>query len=369
MGGIGGGVPESNRRPGALKPYPRSKVYNAGRTSSRYCSGIRLAQPVAMLTAAVRSRSSVISARLAVLLAMMPRVAHAHTGRAPGPHDLWEAWTQAPAVVLGCAFAAWLYWRGVRAFRRRAGRGRTIILWRRGCFAAGIIALLVALASPLDAMAAALFSAHMVQHLLLMMVAAPLLVLGDAGLVSLWGVPVHARRRIGAWWLRRRGLRGTWRMLASAPIAWTLHVAALWAWHLPSMYDRALASEWVHVLEHATFLATALLFWWVLFAPHGRRLGAGSSLVYLFGAALQSTMLGAVLALARHPLYTAHFGTTRAWGFTALEDQQLAGLLMWVPAGIVYLLALVPPALRVLRETSQRERRLAVAGASARGTP
>jgi putative membrane protein len=99
-------------------------------------------------------------------------------------------------------------------------------------------------------------------------------------------------------------------------------------------------------------------------------MSAGGALLYLFAAALHGTILGAILALARRPLYAAHFGTTRPWGFTPLEDQQLAGLLMWVPAGLVYLVALVPLALRALREPRrQGVRVLAMAGASARGTP
>lgn len=304
------------------------------------------------------------------LLALAPRAALAHPGRAIEPHDLWRAWTLAPAVLGAFVVATWLYARGLGAYRHRAGRGRVVPRWRVWCHALAWLALLVALVSPLDAMGGALFSAHMVQHLLLMMIAAPLYVAGDAMSVSLWALPVSARRAVGAWWLRHRRVRGTWRLVARPGVAWLLHVGALWLWHAPSFYDRALVDARVHVLEHVTFFATALLFWWVILRPHGRRLGAGPAVVYLFAAALQSTLLGALLALARHPLYAAHFGTTRAWGFTPLEDQQLAGLLMWVPAGLVYLTVLVPLALRMLRApAAQRPRALAVAGVSTRGTP
>jgi cytochrome c oxidase assembly factor CtaG len=259
--------------------------------------------------------------------------------------------------------------RGVRAARRRAGT-RLVAPWRTRCFALAILALIVALLSPLDALANSLFAAHMVQHLLLMMVAAPLLVLADPMTATLWALPQGTRRNVGSWWRRRRGLRAAWRLASSPGGAWVLHVLALWLWHLPTLYDRAVADGAVHVLEHLTFLVTALLFWWVPFKAHGRRVGAGTALLYLFGAVLQGTILGALLALARHPLYTAHFGTTRAWGLTPLEDQQLAGLLMWVPAGFVYLAALIPLALRVLRQPrAQGARLLAIAGVSTRGTP
>jgi putative membrane protein len=302
-------------------------------------------------------------------ICLAPNVALAHPGAALAPHDLWHAWDAAPGVLAGCAIAAALYLRGVRAVRRRAGV-RLVPPWRTGSFALALVVLLIALVSPLDALAGSLFSAHMVQHLLLVMAAAPLLVLADPMTAMLWALTPRARRGVGAWWRRRRGLRAAWRLVSSPGGAWVLHVVALWIWHVPSLYDGAVANGAVHVLEHATFLATALLFWWVPFRAHGRRIGAGTALLYLFGAVLQGTFLGALLALARHPLYTAHFGTTRAWGLTPLEDQQLAGLLMWVPAGFVYLAALVPLALRVLREPRrQGVRVLAMAGVSARGTP
>jgi putative membrane protein len=308
------------------------------------------------------------AAFIAALL-LAPRAAFAHPGASLAPHDVWSAWNFAPAVLGGCAVALVAYLRGLRALWARAGAGRVVSARRAACYALGWLTLLVALVSPLDPMGAVLFSAHMVQHLLLMMAAAPLFVLGDPLTASLWVFPIGVRRGVGAWWLRRRSLRALWRGVSTPGVAWTLHVVTLWVWHAPSLYDRALADERVHVVEHLAFFATALLFWWALFAPHGRRLGSGAGVVYLFAAALQGTILGAVLTLARHPLYTAHFGTTRAWGLTPLEDQQLAGLLMWVPAGAIYLAALIPLALRILREPrDQGVRTLAMVGVSARGT-
>jgi putative membrane protein len=304
---------------------------------------------------------------LLALLAIAPP-AWAHPGRALAPHDAWRAWTFAPAVLATGAIAAWAY--GLRSARRRAGRARVVAPWRAGCYALAWVALLLALVSPLDAMGGVLFSAHMVQHLLLMMVAAPLFVLGDPMTATLWALPPSARRAAGAWWLRRAALRRAWRLVSAPGAAWLLHAGALWLWHVPALYDRALADERLHVVEHLSFFATALLFWWVLLKPRGRRLGSGAALAYLFAAGLQGTMLGAALALLRRPLYAAHFGTTRAWGLTPLEDQQLAGLLMWVPAGFVYLAALVPLVLHATREPRpQGVRALTVGGVSARGTP
>jgi putative membrane protein len=290
----------------------------------------------------------ILFARVA-LLTLSPAVARAHAGRAPEPHDLWSAWTLAPVVLLGLGACTLLYIRGLRALHARARRSNIIPRWRSNSFLGGVAALFIALISPIDAVGAALFSVHMLQHLLLVVVAAPLLLMSDPLFVSLWALPLQWRRRVGRFWRRATTLRAAWRTLRVAPVAWTVHVAMLWVWHLPSLYESALRNEAVHVLEHSTFFLTALLFWWLLVAPHGRRLGVGSAMMYLFAAALQCTILGAVMTFARHPWYPSHYATTRAWGLTPLEDQQLAGLLMWIPAGLVYVAALVPVLIPVLR--------------------
>jgi len=296
-------------------------------------------------------------------LAVLPRVAWAHAGRAPEPHDLWTTWTFAPTVIGGLALACALYARGVRALWRSAGVGRGVPAWRVACFAGGIATLAVALLSPIDGVATALFVVHMIQHMLLVVVAAPLLVLGDPALASLWALGIDARRGVGGWWRTQRMLPALWGTLRRPLVAFTLHVAALWLWHLPTFYDAALRNEGIHVAEHVSFLATALLFWYPIADPHPRRrFGIGVATLYLFAAGLQCTLLGALITMARHPWYVGHYATTAAWGLTPLEDQQLAGLVMWIPAGLVYLVALVATVLPALREAR-------MVGVSARGTP
>jgi putative membrane protein len=277
-----------------------------------------------------------------------------HINLAPEPHDLWSAWTWSPTVLVGLAAGAWLYGRGLRALWARAGRGRVVSGWRAASYFAGLGSVFVALVSPVDALGDALFFIHMVQHLLLIMVAAPLIVLGDPVTVTLWAFPLRWRRRIGLAFSRPRWLRTAWGALTVAPIAWAIHVVTVWLWHAPIFYEMALQSEAVHEFEHATFFVTALLFWWLLFAPHGRRLSIGAKVAYLFAAMLQGTILGAVITFARHPWYWSYFGTTKAWGLTPLEDQQLAGLIMWIPAGLVYLAALLPLLAGALAEQERR---------------
>jgi putative membrane protein len=299
----------------------------------------------------------------------MPVTASAHPGRAIEPHDLWSAFTLSPMVIVGLLLAVCVYARGVRTLWHAAGRGRGITAWRVAAYYVGLILAAVALLSPIDALGEALFSGHMVQHMLLVVAAAPCLTLGDPLTATLWALPLRARRSLGLAWRRARLPRALWRQLRRPVVLWVLHVGALWLWHLPTFYDAALRDGAVHVLEHATFLLTALLFWLPLADPHPRRrLGAGVATLYLFTAALQCTLLGALITFAPRPWYFGHLGTTAAWGLSPLEDQQLAGLIMWIPAGLSYLIALVPSVLPALRAPSQWPLP-AAAGVSVRGTP
>jgi putative membrane protein len=180
---------------------------------------------------------------------------------------------------------------------------------------------------------------------------------------------VPARRSVTAWWRRARVVPAIWRVLRLPLVAWTLHVGTLWVWHLPSLYGAALRDERVHVAEHAAFFLTALVFWYpIVERARSRRYGFGTTVFYLFAAGLQCTVLGAAITFARRPWYVGHYGTTAAWGLTPLEDQQLAGLIMWIPASLAYLVALVPSVLPVLR-SGPRWSDPTAAGVSARGTP
>jgi putative membrane protein len=296
----------------------------------------------------------------------------AHEGRPIEPHDLWSAWNWEPAVVVAIALAAWAYARGTRAVWRRAGVGRGVRRWQAVAFAGGMAALFVALVSPLHAMGEALFSAHMVQHLLLMLVAAPLLALCAPVVAFLWALPPTWRRALALRRNRSTRLRGIGRSLMHPLTAWVASTLALWVWHVPFYYDAAVRLEAVHAIEHVTFFLTALLFWWALVEPAGVfRRARGAALVYLFAAAMHSAILGALLTLAPRPWYTAHLDTTGAWGLSPLDDQEIAGGIMWVPANLVYLAALALVLVAWLRDSERRveraERRPAGAGGGSGG--
>jgi putative membrane protein len=286
---------------------------------------------------------------------LVQAVVLAHPGLPPEPHDLPTAWSLKPTLLLGLAIGAWAYGRGVRALWRRAGRGRGLARWRVLAFAAGMLCLLLALVSPVDALGAALFSAHMFQHALLVLVAGPLLVLGMPPTSLLWALDEPARRRVGGWWRQRSILRRAWRAVSHPASAWALHAAALWLWHLPVPYQAALTNDAVHLAEHASFLGTALLFWWAVLGggPHAQ-LNPALGVLYLFTFSIQGGILGALMTFTSEPWYPAYAATTAPWGLSPLQDQQLAGVIMWIPGGLIYLVAALIPLALLLEAGNER---------------
>lgn len=245
-----------------------------------------------------------------------------HAGEPIRVHDVLSQWTLDPLTVGGLAVWVLLYARG-RAVSRKA----SCMFWSGWC------ALLIALLSPLHALSEWLFSAHMVQHTILIAIAAPLIVLGRPILAVLYGIE--------SGWARSVTSHRTARLvakIAQCPVgaAFGIHSITIWVWHLPALYNAALASQLLHALQHISFFATALLFWNAILAPARRRIGLGKGVVYLFAIASHTALLGALITLAPR-IWVGRYGVTAPlFGITALEDQQIAGLIMWVPAGLLY---------------------------------
>ncbi|AZO28728.1 cytochrome c oxidase assembly protein [Mesorhizobium sp. M1B.F.Ca.ET.045.04.1.1] len=267
---------------------------------------------------------------LSVVLAPTAQFAHGWDQEADG-------WSLSAVTIILLGIALLLYAAGVARLWRRAGMGRGVTWWRLACFATGWALLVVALMSPLHELGERLFTAHMVEHEVLMVVAAPSLVLSGPLGVMLWAFPPAVRRSLASarWW----PLRSAWRGLTEPASATILHGLALWLWHMPILFDAALTSEPVHWLQHFSFLASALLFWWALLNGHSRRRGYGASVFYLFFTSMHCGLLGAVLAMSGSDIFTANSSAAAQWGLTALEDQQLGGLIMWVGAAAFYLAA------------------------------
>ena len=207
--------------------------------------------------------------------------------------------------------------------------------WQMAAFYAGCAFGASALLSRLDTWSDILFSAHMTQHEILMLVAAPLMVLGRPFIVTLWAFSPETRNRIGA--VTRR-LSRPWEVISGPLTVLILHAAVLWIWHVPAMFESALHHEGIHAFQHLGFFLTAALFWWALI--HGRygRLGYGVGVVYVFLTAMHTQVLGALLTFANRVWYPTHAARTAAAGVHPVHDQQFAGIVMWIPFGVVFVL-------------------------------
>jgi putative membrane protein len=275
-------------------------------------------------------------------LAAAPLVASAHV--VPGPAAWSLHWSLEPWVVACLAISALGYASGLGRLWSRAGRGRGISRAQAAAFGGGWLALAVALVSPLDPLGVQLFSAHMIQHEMLMVLVAPLLCLGRPLVAWTWSMPPRWRRRVGRW-TARRGWRSAWGAMTSLLGSWALHAAALWGWHAPSLFQAALHDNGIHVLQHVSFLGSALLFWWAALRPASRR-GQGHAIVYVFTTMMHTSALGALLTLSPAVWYPDYLPSALALGIDPLEDQQLGGLVMWIPAGLAYVVAGLALALR-----------------------
>ncbi len=257
---------------------------------------------------------------------------HAHGGISGNLWHHW-AWQDLPWLLL----IGGVYTLGLHALWRRAGTGSGISLGRATAFAVAWIVLFIAIVSPLDAFSEELFSVHMVQHLLLMLVSAPLFVIGRFQLALAWAFPARWTSAIWKEWKWKQA----WKFLTRPMTACLLHAAAIWIWHLPRLYEASILNEWLHFLEHASFFLSAWLFWQV-FANLTENVRTGGSanfglgIFMVFGIMLVSGFLGVLITFSPYVWYPIHVHETALYGLTALEDQQLAGTIMWVPAGVVY---------------------------------
>ena len=215
----------------------------------------------------------------------------------------------------------------------------------------GFVVLTISLLSPIATLSEWLFSAHMTQHELLMLVAAPLVAIGRPVVPMLWALPSQVRRRASG--VTSSGIGA---LATSPPVVFTLHAAALWTWHLPSLYEAAVLDDRIHIIQHICFTGTAVLFWWSLLRGRYGRFGYGAALLYIFATTLHSGGLGALLALSEAPWFPLY--VTRSTGLVdPVADQQLGGFLMWVPSGIVMMLLALAMFTAWLGEAERRRKK------------
>jgi len=262
----------------------------------------------------------------------------AHDSSASGSSTLRALFNVDPLVVALLALAAGFYLMGVARLWRRAGRARGVRPLSAMSFAAGWMFLVIALVSPLDGLGGRQLSAHMLQHELLMLVAAPLLVLGRPLQAWLWAIGARGRKRIGRV-VRLPGTRVFWRALTGPLGAWILHASAIWVWHAPTLFQRALLDTATHTLQHTSFLVAGLLFWWSVLGRLRQRVDHGAAAVSLFTTMLHTGALGALLTFSSTLWYPSYVGRGNGTWESALVDQNVAGLIMWIPGGFVYMAA------------------------------
>jgi putative membrane protein len=262
--------------------------------------------------------------------------------------------------------AAALYSLGtIRMLRRITNRKSFVwpILW----FALGWISLVIALDSPLHEFGEQLFWVHMTQHEILMLVSAPLLVLGRPMIAFLWALPPAGRETAGSLG-RSRTFRKGWAFVSAPLSAWLVSAIALWIWHVPWLFDQTLRSDWIHAAQHTTFLVTALAFWWPV-VNRTPTLGYGGAVVYVFTTILHTSFLGALLTFAPQAWYSPYLLTAPAWHLSAIEDQQIGGLIMWIPAGTLLLIIALILLVKWMNESQTRWQytRMAELGRLSRG--
>jgi cytochrome c oxidase assembly factor CtaG len=248
---------------------------------------------------------------------------------------VYFGWTFAVPVILPLVATALLYGLGVRRLWRRAGIGHGATTNQVACFTAGWLVLAFALVSPLHQASQTVFAAHMIEHELMMAIAAPLIVLARPLGPMLWALPLNWRRRLGAI-SKGRWFANLWGELTTPFIATLVHGLAIWAWHAPPLFDAALTQPPTHWAQHFSFLFSGILFWWSMFFSPASRKGYGLAICDLFVTAGHSGLLGALLLFSRHVWFPMQGIGSLAWNLTPVEDQQLAGLIMWIPAGMVY---------------------------------
>lgn len=293
----------------------------------------------------------------AIGISSVPGIAFAHSGSAIQPHDLRTAWTFEPVVIAMLFLTLFAFMRGMHNQWKSLRRGPDSWKLRAAFFLSGWATLVISLVSPLHALGGALFSAHMTQHELLMTVAAPLLVLSRPYPLFLWALSEGTRARVGRTLHERISI--PFGVLASPMVAFALHATAIWAWHVPSLYGATLSSESMHTLQHISFMGTAVLFWWSILPIRSERYA--QSMFYLFATGVHTSALGALLTFSSTSWYSAYGASAVPWGLSPLDDQQLGGMIMWIPGGLAYLAAALWIAAKMLSVSESRAVRTGLA--------
>ena len=267
--------------------------------------------------------------------------------------SLWLAWSADPTALVGIPLAAVLYARGLRSLERWRIHDKR----RAASFYLGLVALFVALVSPLDALSDELFLAHMGQHMLLMFFAVPAIQIGAPVIPLMRGIPRPLRRRVAIPLFKSPLVRGALRNLFRPLIAWPIFIGVIIGWHVPAAYEAALRNEAVHLVEHLTFALGAYLWWWNVIDPAPLRASLSylARVPFVFITIVPTFVLGAFLTFAPNAFYPSYELTAPAYGLTALEDQEIGGVIMWIPGSFVVAAALLLSLYYAVRYEQQQQ--------------
>jgi cytochrome c oxidase assembly factor CtaG len=279
---------------------------------------------------------------------------------------LWAtltSWDLRVEVILILATAGILYTLGWWRLRKRTrlqntrSRWQLGAWWRPAIYLGGLILLAIALMSPIDVLGAQLFTMHMVQHVLLVMLIPPLILLANPLPFLLWGMPGRTRLAAGRWLGRKAGLRRVLLRVTGPGWVWLVFVIIYWGWHDPAVYVLALENRFVHDLEHITFFLISMLYWWHIISAGPRihrPLPPLARIGYLLAAIPPTMLAGIAIAFANQPIYSYYEAVPRIWGLSALEDQRIAGVIMWVPGSMMYMVAILILANRWLQTEAKK---------------
>lgn len=278
------------------------------------------------------------------------------------------SWDLRPEIILVLGLAAAVYLVGWRRLRALAGARPAVADehtkspltagWRLATYWGGLATIAVALMSPVDILSSQLFFMHMIQHLLLTMVAVPLLLIGNPFPVLVWGLPKRTRLSVSGLLNERSTFRKVLAKITSPGIVWLLYVSALIGWHDPKMYDLALRNQFVHDLEHLSFFITTMLLWWHVLgvAPRFHRtMSVGQRLIYTISVVPVSVIIGVAIAFAQTPIYTYYLDVPRLMGLSVLEDQMISGILMWIPGSEMFFWAALIVLTQIVKEDEKKK--------------
>lgn len=258
----------------------------------------------------------------------------------PLMRGLLSAWEWRPEVLVILVPLGVMYFVGWRRLRRHSTHGKLANGWRLASYEGGLGVIALALMSPIDRLGGQLFFMHMIQHMLVIMFAAPMMLLAEPFPMFLWSLPKNMRAPVARLFEGDSLFRRLLTRATTPLVAWLAFLTIFLGWHDPNAYNAALYHEWVHNVQHVSFILAALLYWWPIVgcAPHIHpRFPIWGKLIYLIGSIPPNMAVGISIAFATDVIYTYYLSVPRVWSFTALQDQQLSGAIMWIQGSEMYI--------------------------------